>query len=157
MQDGFVPQTYEDVAQFTEGLSYGAQCAGQNIRKMLESWTYIQNELQPSEMNFARLTVLQSEKKTRFGQKTKSWALALWDANNKVCTIDRWMARLFFTIIGCDGGSEPGVSSAAYPIIASTFVSVAEELGVKPLVAQWAAWNEIRHPGQHASHIGLVA
>jgi hypothetical protein len=36
-------------------------------------------------------------------------------------------------------------------------VSIAEELGVPPLVMQWAMWNEFRHAGTHASHAALSA
>ena len=148
---------YDDIDPIRASVKYGAR-NGDNITHLCLAWQTISG-ITAESMTWEGLTALyDANLLPGMGSKVRSWALALYDANNPVCTLDVHMLRGMLRLAGLEHGADSyGAKGAAYDVLATMMVSIAEELGVAPLLMQWAMWNEFRHAGEHASHAGLSA
>lgn len=161
MLAGWVPSTYEDVDDEREKVNhtdirYGSKSGGMPMRGVLMSWEFVA-DIQADSMTYDSLA--QAKKDGRIvGQayKTRCWSLALYDANQRVYTIDSWMTQIISRLAGL---SCKGINDNAYLPLMALMLSIHDEYigaDTPPLVSQWAMWNETRHPGQHASHALLA-
>jgi hypothetical protein len=157
MLAGWVPLCYDDVEPIRADCKYGAR-SGANITHLVAAWQTIRT-IDADSMNYEALTALnEANLLPGMGSKVRSWAIALYDADSEVCTLDVHMLRGMLRLAGMPHDADSyGAKGAAYEILAAMMVSIAEELGVPPLVMQWAMWNEFRHAGTHASHAALSA
>jgi hypothetical protein len=87
--------------------------------------------------------------------KTSAMALALWDEDSDVFTLDIWMFRLTRTIVGDDVAVKFSAGSLnAYTILESFWVAWAKTLDVSIFEVQWTLWNCAGF-GEHVSHLPI--
>jgi hypothetical protein len=155
MMAGYQPRTFDDVAALFKGSGYGTAAYGNNVRALLASWNTIR-ALTPEAMTWKGLTALRETGNIfGFAEKVRSWALALFDCESPVVTLDRWMLRGLLALAGEDVGKvELAINSAPYEALAAFMLEIAEEIGAAPLIMQWSMWNQFRG-GEHATHAAL--
>jgi len=160
MMAGLQAPTFDDIKELLATVAYGTAAYGNNVRALIGSWQTIRNANE-SIMTWDGLQAL-SEAKVLFGQgdKARSWNLALYDASSAVITLDRHMLRGIATACGITvAAGDLSIGKPAYAMLVTLILDIlAVELNgaYSPLCAQWSLWNEIRHPGVHASHIALA-
>lgn len=127
--------------------SCGSVSYGASVRAIAEQWNMLAS-LTAHDMTWNTLRNVKG-----LAHKTTSWALALWNANNNVFTLDRWMLR------GISGVNDiTTINDTEYDLLANIMLDIVNEYfpTYAPLVVQWSLWNEYRHAGQHASHIAIA-
>lgn len=149
------PNNYDDfgvVKNLLRQVKYGGQCYSVNVKNIMRYQSTIAATT-PADMTWNGLARIFS------GFKTRSWALALYNANNAVFTLDRHELRGLLALAGIRVESDIAAPCASrYRILRDFMLDLANELfpNLPPLCIQWALWNEFRHPGVHASHAELA-
>lgn len=156
LQRGETLTSYDDAETYRAACKYGGRSVGKNIIGALLSWPHIAH-MSVDDMNVDTLYRMRGARQVALSHKTIRWALALFDATNRVFTLDVHMCRGIARIAGVDKNVD-GVTDNAYAVLESYMLRVADACGYghMPLVVQWAMWNEIRHAGKHAPHIALA-
>lgn len=145
-------RTFDDVKAILSQTSYGCACYGKNVKALLAKQSAIAS-LDPADMTWEGIAHLFK------GLKTRSWALALYNANNRVFTLDRHELRGLLRLAGIDVPQEEvSICDGRYKTLASFMLEICDEFypNFPPLCIQWAVWNEVRHSGKHASHAELA-
>lgn len=140
--------TYEDMEVYRSACRYGGRCVGRNIKNVLIAWPMLRTMLD--------ISTLAARDMAGYGLKCRSWSMAMYDARSRVFTLDCHMIRRISAMAGV-GDNVTLITDTVYPIVAEVLLELCEELRIDaPLVAQWAIWNEARHPGVHASIVALA-
>lgn len=152
IERGETVETYDHAIPYIKAAHYYGRSSGANVNRALNAYHSLKNHSWERAMEWSELTY------PGLSLKTRSWALALNDASNRVYTLDTHMLRGFARLAGIDGTSFT-ITDSAYPKLAALLLDIHDQVcpDYAPLVSQWALWNEYRHPGIHASHLGIVA
>lgn len=155
MRNGDILRTYDDAETYRAACKYGGRSVGKNIVNSLIAWNIVRN-VTPDAMTWNTLATWNNGAAlTGHAIKTRSWTLALYDARNRVYTLDVHMVRGLCKLAGIE---RDNITDAAYTMLAAFMLELHDEIcpELPPLVSQWALWNEFRHAGKHASHIALA-
>lgn len=156
MRNGDILRTYDDAETYRSACKYGGRSVGKNIVNALIAWNVLR-DVTPDAMTWDTLATWNNGAAlTGHALKTRSWTLALYDARNRVYTLDVHMVRGLCKIAGIE---RDNITDAAYTMLAELMLDIHDETCPEypPLVSQWAMWNEFRHAGKHAEHIALAA
>ena len=141
---------YEDVEPLRRAPNYTSRSVGVNINAALGAWPRIA-EATPE----AIMALVADGALPNMGRKVASWARALYDATSPVVALDQHMCRGLAALADLE---RDGITRAAYTALEpSLLTSLAASAASCPLHGQWALWNAFRHPGEHASHLALIA
>ena len=144
--------SFEQVKDLLTGTSYGCIAYGHNVKALLDKQSAIAATT-PYDMTWNGIAQVFK------GFKTRSWALALYNAYNEVFTLDRHMLRGLLALANIvPTEEEVSICKSRYLTLAGFMLDLCEEMYpmYPPLCIQWALWNEFRHPGKHASHADLA-
>lgn len=156
LRDGNALHTYDDAETYRAACKYGGRSVGTNIVNALTAWSHVRTNATAA-MSWEALATLNNGRALRgHALKTRSWTLALYNAENRVYTLDVHMIRGLARLCNID---RDNVTDAAYNQLASFMLSIHDDVcsELPPLVSQWSLWNEFRHAGMHASHIALAS
>ena len=144
--------SFDQVRDLLTGTSYGCITYGHNVNTLLDKQSAIA-AITPYDMTWDGISHVFK------GFKTRSWALALYNAYNDVFTLDRHMLRGLLALASIFPTQEDvSICKSRYLTLARFMLDLSEEMYpmYPPLCIQWALWNEFRHPGMHASHADLA-
>ena len=127
--------------------------AGGAARGLFRSLETIRN-IEPEDMTKDNLLALKKQGKLgNVGEKTASMAIALFNGDADVFTLDVHMLRLLQSFVGGTTATNMGINKVPYRMLEATLVEWAHQHGYRPFVLQWAMW-QIRY-GYFESHAGI--
>jgi hypothetical protein len=127
--------------------------AGGAARGIFTSLDTIRN-IEPEDMTKDNLLALKKQGKLRnVGEKTAAMAVALFNGDADVFTLDVHMLRMLQSFVGGITATSMTVNKVPYRMLEATLVEWARQNGYRPFVLQWAMW-QIQH-GYFESHLGI--
>lgn len=150
----------EDVYQcITDGGRDNWFLSGGAARAIWHNLEWLRN-VSDSDMDKASILALRKAGTLKgLGPKTTAMALALYDPESEVYTLDVHMLRGILRAIGWQHrlATAQEITDAAYPVLEQALIQLHREVfgGVLPIfVSQWALWSEWR-TGSHIEHLPI--
>ena len=132
--------------------------AGMSARAIFASLNFLRN-VTDDDMSKSVLRAMRKVGQVKgLGEKTMAMALALYDANNPVFTLDVHMLRGLQSLShGIIAGSMT-INDNAYRALEDGMVAWHNvNMANYPIfLSQWALWNSFGFDGKHVSHLGIL-